>query len=199
MGYNEMLSAMDMEIQTPYFKDAFDKMPEYVKAMMRALLRGLELVTNDGVDDFNRVSIDFNEYVYEVGARRYPFQSVKELAKAALARIFVEFDMWLFGAWIDLWDDDHLYTDKKGRTRIYYMFTKRFASMMLHCKDTVMGEEINPDDYKYPVEIHFIKDGDDEYYVAFLPDFGFSACAAAAGDTEEEAVQNLRDVKKFVI
>lgn len=138
MGYNEMLSAMDMEIQTPYFKDAFDKMPEYVKAMMRALLRGLELVTNDGVDDFNRVSIDFNEYVYEVGARRYPFQSVKELAKAALARIFVEFDMWLFGAWIDLWDDDHLYTDKKGRTRIYYMFTKRFASMMLHCKDTVM-------------------------------------------------------------
>lgn len=61
-------------------------------------------------------------------------------------------------------------------------------------------KDINPDDYKYPIKIYY-REGDDEeegYYVAYLPDFGFSACSAA-GETEEEALKNLKEVKKFVI
>lgn len=56
------------------------------------------------------------------------------------------------------------------------------------------------DEIKYPTEIHYVSgsEGEEGYYIAFLPDFGFSACGAA-GDTPEEALANLEDVKKFVI
>ena len=62
------------------------------------------------------------------------------------------------------------------------------------------NQNFKPDDINYPSEIHYISgdEGEEGYYIAFLPDFGFSACGAA-GDTPEEALNNLNEVKKFVI
>jgi predicted RNase H-like HicB family nuclease len=44
---------------------------------------------------------------------------------------------------------------------------------------------------QYPIQIHFVeeKEGDD-YFFAFHPDFGHSACSAT-GDTVEEALASL--------
>ena len=51
----------------------------------------------------------------------------------------------------------------------------------------------------YPVEIHFIpEEGDAGYYYAFLPDLGASACSAT-GDTQEEALARLAEVKEAVL
>jgi predicted HicB family RNase H-like nuclease len=52
---------------------------------------------------------------------------------------------------------------------------------------------------EYPVEVHKIDEGDGEfYYFAFLPDFGYAACAAT-GDTKEEAIAELNLLKRDVI
>ena len=50
----------------------------------------------------------------------------------------------------------------------------------------------------YPTEIHFIQEEDSGYYFAFLPDFGHSACSAT-GDTQEEALARLSEVKAEVV
>lgn len=54
------------------------------------------------------------------------------------------------------------------------------------------------DRMKYPIEIHPIKDGEDNYYIAFLPDFGATACSAA-GDTPEEALREVKLVALEII
>lgn len=51
----------------------------------------------------------------------------------------------------------------------------------------------------YPVEIITVNEEDNEkYFIAFLPDFGRSSCSGC-GDTEEEAINSLRNVLKEVI
>lgn len=54
--------------------------------------------------------------------------------------------------------------------------------------------------YNYPVITHFIEDASESggYYLAYNPDFGFSACSAA-GDSPEEAIELLADVRGFLI
>jgi predicted HicB family RNase H-like nuclease len=50
----------------------------------------------------------------------------------------------------------------------------------------------------YPVEIHrVVSEGENPYFMAFLPDFGEAACSAV-GDTAEEALEELQYVKKDV-
>jgi predicted RNase H-like HicB family nuclease len=52
---------------------------------------------------------------------------------------------------------------------------------------------------KYPAETYFIKEEDgDGYWLAFLPDFGHSACSAV-GDTKQEAFEILEEVQKEVV
>jgi predicted RNase H-like HicB family nuclease len=51
---------------------------------------------------------------------------------------------------------------------------------------------------KYPIKIEKIIDSDSTYIFAYLPDFGSSACSAT-GETEEEALIELEDVKLDVI
>jgi predicted RNase H-like HicB family nuclease len=52
---------------------------------------------------------------------------------------------------------------------------------------------------EYPINIHYItEEGNSGYYLAFLPDFGYSACSAT-GDTIEEVIDNLREVYKEVV
>lgn len=48
---------------------------------------------------------------------------------------------------------------------------------------------------KYPITIYFVEDG--QYYFAYLPDFGSSACSAT-GETIQAAVDNLAAVEKAV-
>jgi predicted RNase H-like HicB family nuclease len=51
---------------------------------------------------------------------------------------------------------------------------------------------------QYPVQIHHIpEEGAAGYYLAFLPDFGQSACSAT-GDDMAEAITNLADVRREV-
>ena len=50
----------------------------------------------------------------------------------------------------------------------------------------------------YPVVIIPIKHDDDRYYMAYLPDFGWSICSAT-GDTIEEVLKNLERVKREVL
>ena len=50
----------------------------------------------------------------------------------------------------------------------------------------------------YPVQVHKIEeDDDDPYFLAFLVDFGHSACSAA-GETFSEAIENLLRSRRFV-
>lgn len=52
---------------------------------------------------------------------------------------------------------------------------------------------------QYPVQIHHIAEEDTPgYYLAFLPDFGQSACSAT-GDTMPEAIERLSDVKRAIV
>jgi predicted RNase H-like HicB family nuclease len=52
---------------------------------------------------------------------------------------------------------------------------------------------------QYPVQIHHLQEeGAAGYYLAFLPDFGQSACSAT-GDDMAEAIANLADVKRGVL
>jgi predicted RNase H-like HicB family nuclease len=52
---------------------------------------------------------------------------------------------------------------------------------------------------QYPVQIHHIaEEGTPGYYLAFLPDFGQSACSAT-GDTMPEAIERLSDVKRAIV
>ncbi len=51
----------------------------------------------------------------------------------------------------------------------------------------------------YPVMIHWIQEGADTgYFLAYLPDFGYSTCSAS-GDTIEEALGLLEFVKQETI
>ena len=50
----------------------------------------------------------------------------------------------------------------------------------------------------YPVVIIPMKDEDEEYYYAYLPDFGCSACSAT-GETISEVIENLQKVKEDIL
>lgn len=50
----------------------------------------------------------------------------------------------------------------------------------------------------YPIRIEHIIEKDNKYYLAWLPAFGKSTCSAT-GNTEEEAISNLKQVKETVI
>lgn len=52
----------------------------------------------------------------------------------------------------------------------------------------------------YPIELLHVKDEevDDEYYIAFHPDFGASACSSA-GESKEEALEGLELVRRDII
>jgi len=52
---------------------------------------------------------------------------------------------------------------------------------------------------KYPTEVYFIEEeGGEGYYFACLPDFGSSTCSAT-GDSAEEALSRLSEVREAVI
>jgi predicted RNase H-like HicB family nuclease len=51
---------------------------------------------------------------------------------------------------------------------------------------------------RYPIQIHHMEDKDGEYYFAFLPDFGYSACSAT-GSTLDNALTRLNQVKEVLI
>ena len=52
---------------------------------------------------------------------------------------------------------------------------------------------------KYPVQIHYIEeDGSENYFLAYNPDFGASACSAT-GATIPEAIANLANVRRDII
>jgi len=51
---------------------------------------------------------------------------------------------------------------------------------------------------QYSVAIFCINDNGDLYFMAFHPDFGASTCSAT-GDTEKEALEALKTVRKVVI
>ena len=51
---------------------------------------------------------------------------------------------------------------------------------------------------RYPMEIFPVEDEGEEYYFAFLPDFGSSACNAT-GYTIAEALETLDEVKREVV
>lgn len=51
----------------------------------------------------------------------------------------------------------------------------------------------------YPICIYFIEEKyDDPFYLAYCPDFGLASCSAV-GETINEALINLEEVKKEVI
>ena len=50
----------------------------------------------------------------------------------------------------------------------------------------------------YPIRTEHIIEKDNKYYLAWLPAFGKSTCSAT-GNTEEEAISNLKQVKETVI
>ena len=51
----------------------------------------------------------------------------------------------------------------------------------------------------YPIVIHYIEEPDDEpYYMAYLPDFGCSACSAVC-ETIHEAIEELELVYQEVV
>lgn len=52
---------------------------------------------------------------------------------------------------------------------------------------------------KYTIIIKYITENKDSgYYLAYIPDFGHSACSAPA-DTREDAIKSLKEVYKEVI
>lgn len=52
---------------------------------------------------------------------------------------------------------------------------------------------------EYLVMVHWIEEDDgDGYYIAYFPDFGWSACSAI-GDTAADAIELLEQVKRDVI
>lgn len=56
-----------------------------------------------------------------------------------------------------------------------------------------------PELRKYPIILHWVDEEDGPgYYFAYLPDFGWSACAAP-GETEQEAIENVRQLQEFVM
>lgn len=50
----------------------------------------------------------------------------------------------------------------------------------------------------YPVVIYQVDEDDEPYFVAYLPDFGEASCSAV-GETEEEALLELKNVRHDVI
>jgi len=50
----------------------------------------------------------------------------------------------------------------------------------------------------YPVVIYRVDEEDEPYFIAYLPDFGEAACSAV-GETEEEALLELKNVRHDVI
>jgi predicted RNase H-like HicB family nuclease len=54
-------------------------------------------------------------------------------------------------------------------------------------------------DRNYPIRLHFINEEDgDGYWMAYLPDFGWSACSATA-DTIQEALDMLKEIQKEIV
>jgi predicted RNase H-like HicB family nuclease len=50
----------------------------------------------------------------------------------------------------------------------------------------------------YPVVIYRVDEENEPYFIAYLPDFGEAACSAV-GETEEEALLELKNVRHDVI
>jgi len=62
------------------------------------------------------------------------------------------------------------------------------------------GEKLTGDEILrlYPVSLQWMEDGEDSYWLAWLPDFGHSACSQT-GETPGEAVEELGKVAEGVL